>query len=51
MIAMKAPLYGLHVKYVDPKGITNSKEHDNVMRKYGLDRHMISAYIIALKSI
>jgi len=29
----------------------NPKEHGEVMRKYGLDRHTASAYLIALKSI
>ena len=48
---MKAPLYSIRVEYVDPKGTTRSKEHDEVMRKYGLDRHTASAYLIALKGI
>jgi len=47
MIAMKAPIYGLHVKYIDPKGTTHSREHDKVMKKYGLDGHVASAYMIA----
>ncbi|PUA32567.1 MAG: hypothetical protein B7O98_05490 [Zestosphaera tikiterensis] len=47
MIALKAPLYSIEVKYVDPKGTTNSEEHDEVMKRYGLDRHTASAYIIA----
>ena len=51
MIAMKAPIYGLCVSYVNPKNTTHSKEHDDIMTKYGLDRHTASAYIIALKSI
>ena len=51
MIAMKAPIYGLRVSYVNPEGTTHSREHDDIMRKYGLDRHTASAYIIALKSI
>ena len=51
VIAMKAPIYGLHVSYVSPKGTTNSREHDEVMKTYGLDRHTASAYLIALKSI
>jgi hypothetical protein len=50
-IAMKAPLYGLNVRFVDPKGTTSSREHDKVMKRYGLDRHTASAYIIALRSI
>jgi hypothetical protein len=48
-VAMKAPLYGIEVKYVNPRGTTNSTEHDEAMRKYGLDRHTTSAYLIALR--
>ena len=51
MIALKAPLYGIEVKYVDPKGTTSSREHCDVMRKYRLDRHVASAYLIALKGL
>ena len=51
MIAIKAPLYSIRIGYVDPKGTTNSKEHDEVMRKYGLDKHTASAYLIALKGL
>ena len=50
-IAMKAPLYGLNTKFVDPKGTTSSREHNEIMKRFGLDRHTASAYIIALKSI
>jgi len=50
MIAMKAPLYSTRIDYVDPKG-TRSREHDEVMKKYGLDRHSASAYLITLKGI
>ncbi|RLE61894.1 MAG: hypothetical protein DRJ38_10670, partial [Thermoprotei archaeon] len=51
MIAMKAPLYSINVKYVNPRGTTSSREHGEVMKKYGLDRHTASAYLIALKGI
>ena len=51
VVVMKAPIYGMKVKYVNPKGSTHSKEHDEIMRRYGLDKHTASAYIIALKSI
>ena len=51
MIAMKAPLYSIEVKYVDPRGTTNSREHDEAMRKHGLDRHAASAYLIAIKGL
>jgi len=51
MIALKAPLYGIEAKYVDPKGTTNSEEHDEAMKIYGLDRHTASAYLIALRGL
>ena len=51
VIAMKAPLYSIEAKYVNPKGTTNSREHDEAMRKYGLDKHTASAYLIALKAL
>ncbi len=50
-IAMKAPLYAINVVYVNPKGTTHSREHDEVMKRYGLDRHTASAYLIALRGI
>jgi hypothetical protein len=50
-IATKAPLYGLNTKFVDPKGTTNSREHDEIMKRFGLDIHTTSAYLIALRSI
>jgi len=51
MIALKAPLYSIEVRYVDPKGTTNSIEHCEFMKKLRLDRHAASAYLIALKGI
>jgi len=48
VMAMK---YGFKVLLVNPKGTTKSEEHDGVMRRYGLDRHMASAYIITLRGI
>ena len=50
-IAMKTPIYGLHVKYVNPKGAIHSKEHDETTKRHGLDGHTAGAYLIALKSI
>jgi hypothetical protein len=50
-IAMKAPLYSIRVRYVNPRGTTNSTEHDELMKKYGLDRHTASAYLIALRGL
>jgi hypothetical protein len=50
-IAMKTPLYGLNTKFVDPKETTSSREHNEIMKRFGLDKHTASAYIIALRSI
>jgi len=50
-IALKAPLYSIETKYVNPRGTTNSKEHDELMRKYGLDRHTASAYLTAIRGL
>lgn len=49
-LVWKAPLYGLKVVPISPRGTTRSKDHDYVMRRYGLDRHTASAYLIALKT-
>ena len=49
--AMKAPLYGLNTAFISPKGTTNSTEHTNTMKRYGLDRHTASAYLIALRGL
>jgi hypothetical protein len=51
MIALKASLYDIKVEYVDPKGTTSSREHDEIMVKHRLDRHIASAYLIALKGL
>ena len=51
MIALKAPLYTITVKYVDPSGTTSSKEHSRIMKEHGLDRHLASAYLTALRGI
>ncbi|MCC6058403.1 MAG: hypothetical protein LM568_05770 [Desulfurococcaceae archaeon] len=50
-IAMKTPLYGLNTEFVDPKETTSSREHNEIMKRFGLDKHTASAYIIALRSI
>ena len=50
-VTWKASLYSIRVAYVDPRGTTHSKEHDEVMRRYGLDRHTASAYMITLKGL
>jgi len=50
-IAMKAPLYSIRVSYVNPRGTTNSIEHDELMRKHGLDRHTASAHLTALRGL
>jgi hypothetical protein len=50
-IALKAPLYSIETKYVNPRGTTNSTKHDELMKRYGLDRHTASAYLTALKGL
>jgi hypothetical protein len=51
IIALKTPLYGIEAKYIDPKGTTSSEEHDEIMKRHGLDRYTTSAYLIALKGL
>ncbi len=51
MIAMKALLYVIEVRYVDLRGTTHSKEHNKIMKRFGLDRHSASVYLIALKGL
>jgi hypothetical protein len=50
-VALKAPLYSIETKYVNPRGTTNSTEHDELMKKYGLDKHTASAHLTALKGL
>ena len=42
---------GFNIVLVNPKGTTNSEEHEKVMREKGFDRHTASAYLIALKGL
>jgi len=37
--------------YINSKGTTHSEEHEKIMRMFGLDRHMVSAYLIAKKGL
>lgn len=48
---VSAMKYGFEILLINPKGTTCSREHDEVMKRYGLDRHAASAYLIALKGI
>jgi IS605 OrfB family transposase len=43
--------YGFRVLLVDPKGTTSSEEHGELVKRYGLDRHVASAYLIALRGL
>ncbi|MEM2252933.1 MAG: hypothetical protein QXS06_00265 [Desulfurococcaceae archaeon] len=43
--------YGLKPVLVDPRGTSSSPMLRVIMKKYGLDRHTASAYLIALKYI
>ena len=51
MRAIKTLLYSIKVDYVNPKGTTRSKEHNETMIKNGLDKHTTSAYLIAVRGI
>jgi len=46
---IKSLRLGFNVILVNPKGTTNSEEHEKVMREKGFDRHIASAYLIALR--
>jgi predicted transposase len=48
---IKALRLGFNVILVNPKGTTNSENHDRMMREKGFDRHTASAYLIALKGL
>ena len=48
---IKALRLDFNVILVNPKGTTNSEDHDKVMREKGFDRHTASAYLIALKGL
>ena len=50
-ITYKAPLYAINITYVNPKGTTRSREHDEIMKENGLDRHTASAYLIAIRGV
>jgi hypothetical protein len=51
MIVLKVPHYSIEIKYIDPRGTTSSREHDEIMKKYRLDRYTAPAYLIALKRL
>jgi transposase, putative, N-terminal domain len=48
---IRALRLGFNVVLVNPKGTTNSEDHDKVMREKGFDKHTASAYLIALKGL
>jgi len=48
---IKSLRLGFNVILVNPKGTTNSEEHEKVTREKGFDRHTASAYLIALKGL
>jgi len=48
---IKALRLGFNVVLVSPKGTTNSEEHEKVMKEKGFDRHIASAYLIALRGL
>ena len=44
-------MYSIKVGYINPRWTTNSTEHDELLRKYGLDKHTVSAYLIAIRGL
>jgi hypothetical protein len=48
---IKALRLGFNVVLVNPKGTTDSEDHDRIMREKGFDRHTASAYLMALKGL
>ena len=48
---IKALRLGFDVVLVNPKGTTNSEDHDRIKREKGFDRHTASAYLMALKRL
>ena len=48
---VSAMKYGFKILLVNPRGTTNSKEHKEIMKKHGLDKHTASAYLITLKGL
>jgi len=48
---IKALRLGFNVILVNPKGTTNSEDHEKVMREKGFDRHIASAYLITLRGL
>ena len=48
---IKALRLGFNVILVNPKGTTNSEEHEKVMREKGFDKRKASAYLIALRGL
>jgi hypothetical protein len=48
---IKSLRLGFNIVLVNPKGTTNSEEHEKVMREKGFDRHTASAYLIALRGL
>jgi len=43
--------YRFKALLVEPRRTTSSEEHSKVMKGYGLDRHVASAYLVALKAL
>ena len=43
------PIYSINIRYIDPKGTTNSNENNEIAKNYNLDRYSASAYLITLK--
>nr|WP_291998818.1 hypothetical protein [Caldivirga sp.] len=48
---IKALRIGFNIILINPKGTTNSKEHDKVMKEKGVDSHTALVYLIALRGL
>ncbi len=51
LIARKAPLYAIEVRFVDPKGTSSSKDNVLLQRKFRVDRHTASAILVAMRGL
>ena len=51
MISRKAPLYGLSTGFVDLRGTTSSEENAALQKKLRVDRHTVSAVLVAMRGL
>ncbi len=51
MIMKKAPLYAIEVRFVNPRGTSNSNDNTLLQRRFRVDRHTASAILIAMRGL